>query len=271
MGNSITVQRGSDGFGSQFLSIISGILYAKAHGKEYLHSPISNIKLSDKSEYQNEEYEKARKLVDTIVHNMGYPNLDKQPCEVRTFLHPEIYTSPEKYFSREILQNFQNSYPVEKPSYYDNTINIAVHIRRGSDILDFDVPWRIVDSKIYDKIISKLLIKYPQAKIHIFSWSDPGLSIIHDNLVYHTATSGNYFLDDFNALVHADILVVGCSSFSHSAAIFNKNIVLYDHNDLWKKQSDSAQVKGIGVPEEWLANYKRIILDDFEQPISTRI
>lgn len=263
MTNSITIQRGSDGFGSQFLSIISGILYAKAHGKEYLHSPISNIKLSDKSEFQNEEYERAKKLVDTIVHNMGYANLDKQSCEIRNFFHQEIYESPEKYFSKKIMESFQHSYPMERPSYYDaSSMHIAVHIRRGADILDFDVPWRIVDSKVYDRIISKLLSKYPEAKIHIFSWSNPGLSIDHKNIIYHTVSSGNYFLDDFNALVHADILVVGCSSFSHAAAVFNKNIILYDHNDLWKKQSENAQVKGIGVPQEWLLNYKRIILDD---------
>ena len=46
--------------------------------------------------------------------------------------------------------------------------------------------------------------------------------------MYHvTPDGGKEFLSDFNALVHADILLVGSSTFSTSAGFFNKNLVLY--------------------------------------------
>jgi hypothetical protein len=75
-----------------------------------------------------------------------------------------------------------------------------------------------------------LLSKYPNAKIHIFSWTDPKLEIYSHNIIYHIVNSGERFIDDFNCLVHADILIAGSSAFSISAGMFNKNTTIINDN-----------------------------------------
>ena len=49
MTKTITVDRGYDGFGSQFYARISGISYARYHKLNYIHTPITGILLDNKS------------------------------------------------------------------------------------------------------------------------------------------------------------------------------------------------------------------------------
>jgi hypothetical protein len=93
-----------------------------------------------------------------------------------------------------------------------------------------------------------LLSKYPNAKIHIFSWTDPKLEIYSNNIIYHIVNSGERFIEDFNCLVHADILIAGSSAFSISAGMFNKNITIINDN-IHKLSYMYAP-----VPSSWIKN-----------------
>lgn len=231
----ITNQDGGDGFGSQFLSRIAGISYANYHKLNYVHFPLKTILLEDKpSQSRTSELENANILLDNIMKNLGVktsdeidPSINIHVYDRLNFYH-EINSNPNQYFTDDLLSKLKNSYNKNPPNYYANEkLNISIHIRRGNDIRSDDY-FRYVNSDIYDDIIERLLQKYDNSIIHIFSWNDPGITIKSDRIMYHiTSDGGEQFLSDFNALVHADILLVGSSTFSTSAGFFNKNLVLY--------------------------------------------
>jgi hypothetical protein len=252
--NSITVNRGNDGFGSQLMSIISGLAYAKTNNLNYLHTPIQEIKLLDKDTFQNTDLNESNILVNNIIKKLGYLNYTGvEDCSSKPFYHDIIYKEgADKYYTDLFLNELKMAYEKEPPSYYNNNFNIGIHIRRGKDIFnDNDINARIIPNKIYEKTINILQKIYAEAKIHIFSWTDPKLNINTNNVEFHISDTGDKFLNDFNALVHSDILFVGSSTFSISAGFFCKGIVVC--GEQFCKLNDTP------LPTKWKTNYKMII------------
>ena len=71
-----------------------------------------------------------------------------------------------------------------------------------------------------------------------------------EEIIYHISNDGGFFLDDFNGLVYSDLLVIGSSSFSMSAGLFNKGIVIC--NEELFKCTDP-------IPTQWIDNYNKIL------------
>ena len=245
----ITIDRCPDGFGSQLLSIISGIAYAKVNALRYLHTPISNLKLVDKLEFQNSELDKCNTLINSVIENLGLKHIAESDEYTKySFFHKIIKSEGvEKYYNVLFLNELANSYPsfMSKPDCFDNNFNIKIHIRRGADILEHDKKYRYIDSEFYEEIIKILKKKYPKSIIHIFSWNDSGINE-GESIVFHKSETGDIFLNDFNAMVHSDILVVGSSSLSMVAGMFNKNTVIC--NDCLFKCTDP-------IPISWIENF----------------
>jgi len=248
--DNITIIRGDDGFGSQLTSIISGIAYCRYHNKKYLHTPINNFKLLNKNTSQNYELNRCNELINKIVLNLGLEmKKNSDSCIIKPFFHNEIQQDVDNYFSESFLKELQDSFPEKiKPDYY-NKFNIAIHIRRGEDIFESDKPVRWIESNIYEEIIKKLRIKYPNALFNIFSWGDSGIEK-SDDIEFHTSSSGEKFFEDFVSLVLSDLLVIGSSSFSVAAAMFHSGIVLCDKN-IFKISNP--------VPSIWFENYRKIM------------
>lgn len=254
----ITIKRGDDGFGSQLFSIISGIAYAEAANLNYLHSEIENIKLVGVDTPQNFELTRCNGLINGIIKNLNlrHKGINDQVV-VRPFFHDVIFKEgADIYFNEPFLKKLQNSYISNKPEYYNNDkINIAIHIRRGADIMDNDRTHRWIEGDLYNDIIIKLNKLYPDAMIHIFSWNKPDLAEfeekIKEKLIYHTSERGDVFIEDFNALVNSDVLVVGSSTFSLCAGLLNKNLVLCD--------SEIFKLANTPYPTSWIENYKKTI------------
>jgi hypothetical protein len=251
--NCLTIKRGDDGFGSQLFSIISGICYSERNKVKYLHSKINNIKLVDKDSFQNDEIEISNDLINNIINKMGFDLHQGENCTVLPFLHDIIFDEGvDGYFTDEVLDKFKKSYTNLKPKTYNNNFtNIAIHIRRGDDILEWDKSVRWIDSNIYDNLILKLNNKIKNPHFHIFSWGNPNLSVSIPNITYHTVYSGEKFIEHFNHLVHSDILVVGSSTFSISAGFFNSNTVIC-HQSLCKLGKTP-------IPNQWINNYNKLI------------
>jgi hypothetical protein len=258
--NYITSQDGGDGFGSQLLSRISGIAYANYHDLTYVNFPIRTIILEDNpSTSRNNELDNVNLLLENIMKNLRIKSINEiDPSEKidiydRLSFYHEINLNLNQYFTIDFLGKLKNSYNLRPPDYYSNEkLNIAIHVRRGNDIRSDDFS-RYVTSDIYVNIIERILKKYDNAIIHIFSWNDPELKIESDRIEYHiTYDGGKEFLSDFNALVHADILLIGSSTFSLSAGFFNKNMVLYN-KDIHRMQSINPFVP------DWENNFHTII------------
>ncbi len=255
MKDQFTICRGNDGFGSQLYSIISGIAFCKTTNSEYLHSELQGIKLLNKPECQNLELEKANNLINKIIKNLNLEfRTSMHTPLVKPFFHKEISTyGVDNFYDESFLKFISSSYPLEKPLFYENEYtNIAIHIRRGDDIFNpGDIKVRIIENSIYENLINILNKKIKNAKFHIFSWSDPKLNLDCPNIINHISNSGDVFLEDFNSLVHSDILVVGSSTFSISAGFFNKNTVLCN--------SELCKLVETPYPSIWNKNYERYI------------
>lgn len=258
--NYITTDNIGDGFGAQLFSRISAIIYSKFHKLNYLHNPIPGILLVDKPEIsRTNDLENANELLNIIMSNLNIANINEvgnqNNIEVyhRTYFYNQILTDVDNYINDNILKEFQKSYKKDYPDFYKkNNVNIAIHIRRGNDIQSDD-SFRYINANVYDKIIEILLEKFQNAIIHVFSWNDPQIKIKSERLVNHiTLDGGEEFVSDFNALVHADILLVGSSTFSLSAGFFNKNKVLCSKK-LFKLYSNSP------FPSIWERNFENII------------
>lgn len=115
-------------------------------------------------------------------------------------------------------------------SFDTSKLNIAIHIRRG-DVLQLNEEPRDKPASFYDDIIAKLKKRYSQPKrIHVYSqiteanrdeftpWAnDPEIQLHADEDV---------FLSLYH-MIHADVLVTGCSSFSLVAGLYSTNPVFY--------------------------------------------
>lgn len=258
MTKTITVDRGHDGFGSQFYARISGISYARYHKLNYIHTPITGIRLDDKPYFRNDEIEDANKMLTNIMNNLQIKSInqvdDNIQIDTHQFFYDEVVKDEDIYFNQKLLEDFYNSYSEKKPEYYpSDRLNIAIHIRRGEDITS-EHTHRYVESDVYDSLIQILLSNHKEALIHIFSWGDPKINIKSERLIYHIDDGGGKFLSDFNGLVHADILVVGSSTFSISAGMFNKNIVVCD-----KKICRLDHVYPTPFPSKWQSQFRNII------------
>lgn len=249
----ITIKRGDDGFGSQLFSIISGMAYCDLNKLEYLHSGIQNIKLVDKDNFQNDEISISNELINKIINNLGFKCYNGESCTTKPFLHDVIYNEgAHQYFTNTFLSKLSLSYEYEYPKLYNKEYNnIAIHIRRGDDIIESDKTFRWVDSSVYDNIIHTLNQKIENSYFHIFSWGNPNLSVNIPNITYHTVNSGEKFVEHFNCLVYSDILIVGSSTFSISAGFFNRNKVIC-HNSLCKLDKTP-------IPTQWIENYHTLI------------
>ena len=163
--------RGSDGFGSQLLSILSGIAVCHVGDSVYVHSPIKDLKLVGHNHYVGAELIRANDMIDSVVKTLGYNNIKNQtPVLSLSFCYNEIINmGVDNYYTQEFQSTLSNAYPLQSPSYYkENTHNIAIHIRRGSDISKEDMKFRYIENEKYTVMVGKLLKKYPQSIIHIF-------------------------------------------------------------------------------------------------------
>lgn len=252
--DSITVRRGRDGFGSQLYAIIIGYIATQHINKKYYYSNFSDLTVPLRNNSIN-----LNNLLESLMKNLNIENvLTKNINESCLQIQLPYACVNQDSFLKNNLKKLQDAWPLKKPNYLENNHNICIHVRRGIDVNKND-KHRWQDSSFYENMLKILFSKYPNSKIHIFSWGDPGLSHIENkNLIIHNS-DGYDFVDDYNALVHTDILVVAGSTYSISAAFFNKNLVLCS-NDIVKFNSpDSMNCKKAPFPIDWENNYNKIL------------
>jgi len=125
--------------------------------------------------------------------------------------------------------------------YNKNKKNIAIHIR----------VWNECDTAYYNgyithtcdrykynefyylELINKLINKYPDYDIHIFTQESfkERYSNIFNNPKFNCHINMNSF-DSLHHMINADVLVLGLSAFSRLAGFYNNNTIIYtDKND----------------------------------------
>lgn len=145
-----------------------------------------------------------------------------------------------KLVEDDILKVY-NEANINKPLIFDkNKKNIAIHIRVWNDwdavcdkyeeYINSSILKHALNENQYHHIISKLINKFPDYDIHIFS--QPSFITKYPN-IYNNKNLNFHFdmdaLDSMHHLINADVLVLGYSTFSFLAGIYNKNTVIYTY------------------------------------------
>jgi hypothetical protein len=229
----------TDGFGSQFQSVLWTVLYTELTGNMFVYTDIKNMDLiSNAGTIKDTENENT---LDEVIQYMGiksiYPSLETETRPVQCIHFSQAYEFIESnmdfVFNSDSFLKYKSKFYENKTSRYNNEyFNIAVHIRRMGDFErennrfrqgSHDTPnsyyvnkMNLIREKYHNKKIKFHI--YSQGKLEDFKELESIETIFHLN---------DTVLNTFTDLVFADVLVTCRSSFSYMAALLSNNEIHY--------------------------------------------
>lgn len=248
----ITCSGKTDGPGAQIQAVLSTMLFANELGIKYVHTPFKKM---DRRPGDGEVFESRwESLANLGLNETPVDHLDLNEIEVVRVAHPRevkkikdtLYIishchkfadrNPDLYLKMqdEFCHKFFSSAEQVELCFDDSKLNIAVHVRRG------EITCKHLSRYTPDDLILRLMKGIGSAAIslgeepvfHIYSEGriEEFSSFDHSGVVFH--------LDEcpfatFCQMASADVLVTAKSSFSYSAALFSKGIIIYE--PFWHK------------------------------------
>jgi len=226
----IANMRRYDGFGAHMLEIITAVIYAELHDREFCYRPFDAMEHN----YDNDPdfLAKKEKLLNFFDYFETFDEaVQKNYTIVSEFYVPFFDENVEKCANSRPLKKIKKIFRANKntKNYFKNkNFNIAVHIRRPNPhdnrIYGTDIP-----DDFYAEIINKLRAKYSSRNplFHIYSQGDiENFDMYHaPDVILHLNESVE---DTYLPLVLADVLVTGRSSFSYTAGYLSDGIVYYN-------------------------------------------
>ncbi len=238
-----------DGGGAQIQAIFSTMLYAHCANLIYLHTPIRSVEHNTYSvedwagrwertfspgyaELQSGAFDlSAMRIV--AGESMRFEHARQPPNEPTLLVASEChwYADTHADFYSLIQSRLRQKYArnTRPPRPRGDRLTVAFHVRRG-DVGERDPNRFTSNLAVTDQIdqLHRMLASYPH-EIHVFSeGSEEDLGPIRDRAVMHL--NGDVF-ECLYGLIHADILVMAKSSFSYTAALLARGIVIY--NPFW--------------------------------------
>ena len=213
--NTAYVDLPANGLGCHITSIIIANEWCNQNQKELRYKPLPSIHHNKIGKNYNEEIEKLFGFNNIIL---ATDNCNKIPYE-------EIYSKIKP--TKNSIKYLKNLFNINNKFYYeDYPHHWVIHIRRN-DITTTKHSERYISYEKYNEIIKNIRNKY-NGKILILSDGCPKdilNNITDDNIKIDTESNS---LDAFCKMVYCKNLVIGWSSFSYAAGIYNENNVYYD-------------------------------------------
>lgn len=246
MSKGITNQVLRHGMGSKLLKILFLMGYCDYINKDFFYTPLGyegdgvNFNLNELNSYSptevlnpREEYLEMANRWDKTLNFKGLTINDVDRSSLTKLIHPGLPIEDEKlwpYFNNQNKLNIKNKFGIPKLTNTDS-INVNIHIRRG-DVTTAD--WtldRWLDDEYYLNIIKDIeSVLGDRCKINIHTQRGRHSG----NFNKEKFSKYNIIYDDENlddeiwvSLVNSDILVMGLSSYSYSAAILCEGICVY--------------------------------------------
>lgn len=225
---SVTNPTRSDGFGSQFFTLILAAAQAELHHKPFYYTPFS--KMEHNYDGDPQFLKKKEELINFIGNfPLNEDNQAEEPAVGSLIFNFEHYV--ESFVRTENFNKIKQIFRANKDrSKYFNPLHfhIAVHIRRPNSH-DCRVGGTDSPDNMYLEIIRKLRTRHlSQCPLfHIYSQGDPAIfkSIYEaSDVVFHLNES---IEDTFTSMVLADALVLGTSCLSYSAGLLSDGIIYY--------------------------------------------
>lgn len=254
-----------EGAGAVYLRIISLLGICRKYNLEFMHhkQTLGHNYNNDK-EWDNkwDNFFNLKKICKTIydisisnftinkIHIMtdnhvNYLIQNKNKSELNYFENPHgiIAKDPNSFFSliqQDLIDAYNESNNNRKLIYKKKSVAIHIRVINDSDLniytfnefINSTVYYSNYTENQYSSLINKIIDKYPDYDIHIFSQNS--FYIKYPNLSKNPRLILNIDMNTFDTFHHlckADVLVIGFSSFSYIAGIYNNNTVIYinDH------------------------------------------
>lgn len=266
----VTIETISDGFGSQYQSLLSAIAIADYLGIEFVYTPVQGI-----AHNYNNDHKFVQKLIDFTGIRSFYKDvrvaagLTKKNVSVLSQIGKKSGILYLINSSKIIVDNDTNIllrakgllrkiyFSTSKPnlkSFDEGLFNVAVHIRRKNVVDDRE---SLLPDDYYFKVIDFILEKHPNARFHIYSQQNKDVcdvdSIYSTSLDVYKKYNCIFHLDEsveetFHGMVMADALVTCDSSLSYVAAILSEGEIYY--HKFWHKP-----LPGWIIREEYVADF----------------
>lgn len=242
------------GIGAQYQRIIGIICVALQYNLNYVHTTVQTVETVNGFEVDKEYIDYIEEYFQFYKY---FPNVDSVKYdEIYGFFSPSIYDIIHKNTrDKNILIQLCLPYAIcdSQPLIYSNGMNflrqislrnerfpflqketskkeIAIHIRRG-DVDDSNNVKRYMPIDTYVKIIETLKSKCENSNITIYTElnniKNKNELDVFKNDENITIKADIDPIQSIHEMSIADILVIGKSSFSYVAGLYNKNTVFY--------------------------------------------
>lgn len=217
-----------DGFGEQFLFVISSLFYAELHRMKYVYTPFISVEHN----YDNDPHFLKKK--EWLINFLGNIEVNRPP-------RAKVLGWPVNlFFSADTVAKFSNSDTLRKiralfranknrPSFLSNDgrLSVVLHIRRHNPH-DNRIDGTNTPDELFLSIIEKLRKVYA-AQNPIFHIQSQGplenfKKFIAPDIVLHLNES---IEDAFISMAYADVLVTSRSTFSYTAALLCEGTVYF--------------------------------------------
>lgn len=244
----------SAGIGDQLASWITGCYYAEFFKIKYAYSSLYPKKWNDFLGFN-----KGKITVEELIHNFHYKgvwlpvfddNNNKEKNEIENIVR--LYQNEKVIFFLELTQIYGDQYGVietirpwfhaahqsnEGLRYTLDTINIALHIRRGDIVQDgsaekVQLKNRWLDNSYYLNIVDTIMQVVDKKNTKIYIFSQGNKEDFHEFQKYGHVELCNEMsaIDSFLHMVKADILITSKSSFSYKPALLSYGIKICPSN-----------------------------------------
>ncbi len=221
----VTNHKQSDGFGSQFQEIIASVVYAELNNKKFVYTPFKEMEHN----YDADPCFIAKKewlvnFIDNFEVNEG--RINSNNAGYKAFFDANVAECANSLSLKKIRKIFRAN--KNRNNYFNNeSFNIVIHVRRPNPH-DNRIEGANTPKQLFLDIITQLrkIHASQDLLIHLISQGkseDFNAFIAHD-IILHLNESVE---DAFTAMVLADVLVTGRSSFSYAAGLLSEGIVYY--------------------------------------------
>jgi len=239
----VTICPYTDGFGSQFQTIIYAIIFCIRYGQQFIYTPLKQVEhnYSDDVTF----IERLEELMNIRSH---FTNMKDLPPEIQktvtlwdnSNIKSKFDWKIQEVVTQDILNKIRNIFWGNKDinHFKNNKKNIAIHIRRPNTVDEtiLDEPQkqfhnynRYNTDEYFLGVIQRIRDenKGIDLQFHIYSQTN-----IRSNFDCYINEDTQLHIDEdicstFVGLAAADILVTSVSSFSYIAGFFNYGTVIY--------------------------------------------
>ncbi len=252
-----------DGIGSQIQAKLSGLAYCHRNSESnpkfvYVHAPLTNVGHITGQEtrtlerfFNIEEQElQLHQINDGTIQGSIIPNfniqkikhLDSTEIISTLFCNDQVESiNPSDYYTpafRDLIRQRYFNTPKPDLGRSPDKYHIALHLRRG-DVQKQSHPNRWVENYEYAQVMSNIVSRYRKTnpstpiEFHVYSQGYPNdfAELLRCANVSQKVTVTLHLNESIENTIHgmviSDELIMGRSSFSYVAALYNDGIVHY--------------------------------------------